>query len=153
MTYIFKGATRPTEESEAMGAYLQSLRREDGRLYTCDVVRTAREEDCVAHKCFQWDDALAADAHRLDQARKLITSVELVREAGEDKHITMPAFTHLRADRNGYRETEEVYAVPELRSSLVVQLKTDWLALKSKHDEVISELAEFDKFDEAVDAL
>jgi|TARA_Y100000310_G_scaffold100686_1_gene98537 hypothetical protein len=153
MIYKFKSSTRPTEESQQVGETLLQIKKDQDVLHACEVVAQAKEKDSVLHKYFQWDDTLAAEQHRLNQARHLITSVEIVRETGDNRSITIPAYTHLRVDKHGYRDTEEVYSVQDLRSSLVTQLKIDWETLKKKHDSVLQEIASFESFNSEVTNL
>lgn len=57
--------------------YLRALQaieeKHGGILRPRDVVDEARDENNVLHNYFEWDDAKAADEHRLWQARQLIT--------------------------------------------------------------------------------
>lgn len=50
----------------------------DGVLTPSAVVEAARDEDHPLHDQFEWDDGRAAQAHRLQQARALIRSVQVV---------------------------------------------------------------------------
>ena len=64
---------------------IRSLER-DGELDPHDIVREARDPESVLHDSFEWDDAKAGAAYRLDQARALIRRVEfevVVEERGE----------------------------------------------------------------------
>lgn len=51
-----------------------------GRLTPAAVVEDAKDPASPLHDCFQWDDEKAAYAHRLDQARALITSIRIVQK-------------------------------------------------------------------------
>ena len=153
MIYKFKGSMIPTKNSQEVGELLSGIRKEKGMLYTCDVVDKARPESSIIHKDFEWDDGVAAEEHRRSQARRLISSVEIVWEEGDNRQIVIPAFTHLRVDRRGYRDTEEVYAMPQLRSSLKEQLRVDWQTLKKKNDVILREMELFDDFDSEIDEV
>lgn len=146
MIYKFRNSTKPTEESQQVGECLLQIKNNQETLQPCEIVVQAKEKDSVLHKYFQWDDTLAAEQHRLNQARHLITSVEIVREVGDNRSITIPAYTHLRIDKYGYRDTEEVYSVQDLRSSLIAQLKVDWKTLQKKHDSALQEIDSFEAF-------
>jgi hypothetical protein len=54
---------------------LDALRDGSGRLRPQDVVEAARNPESVLHEHFEWDDDLAAESHRVNQARELIRSV------------------------------------------------------------------------------
>lgn len=49
-----------------------------GLLLPADVVAEARSVASPLHHYFEWDDSVAAEAYRLDQARVLIRSVRVV---------------------------------------------------------------------------
>lgn len=51
-----------------------------GRLTPAAVVEDAKDPASPLHDCFQWDDEKAAHAHRLDQARSLITGIRIVQK-------------------------------------------------------------------------
>jgi len=47
-----------------------------GRLDPMSLVTAAAEEDCPVHGRFEWDDAVAGTAYRLEQARHLIRRIK-----------------------------------------------------------------------------
>lgn len=50
----------------------------EGKLRPADVVETSRPEEAALHPCFTWDDAIAAEQHRLWEARELIREVTVI---------------------------------------------------------------------------
>ena len=155
--YKFRKAAEPTEMAQEIAIDLLSIKEaNDGMLNPCHVVDSARDDMSPLHPFFEWDDSLAAEQHRLGQARKLITSIVLVEERPKGKTIevvTYPVFTHLRSDQHGYRETNEVYSTPELKNSYIAQLQTDWQTFKKKHDDVLKDLVAFRQFDGDIENL
>lgn len=91
---------------------LVALTDEEGFIKPRVVVDWARENpESEIHKHIEWDDAKAAEAHRLDQARRLIV-VHVRSEEGERATIS------LVQDRNpggGYRHMGAVMSNAELR--------------------------------------
>lgn len=84
---------------------LKQLARK-GELTPERVVEHAQRQDSPLHEFFEWDDALAAQAHRLQQARSLIRSVRV--EVTVEEHIlSVPRYVHDpdRDDTGGYIET------------------------------------------------
>ena len=57
---------------------IRALENENGRLTPEGVLGSARDPGSPIHGEFEWDDAKAGHAHRLDQARSLIRSVKIV---------------------------------------------------------------------------
>ena len=58
--------------------HLEAIRAEAGALTPDAVVAAAEEEDHPLHSSFTWDDDIAAHAHRINQARKLIRRVRII---------------------------------------------------------------------------
>src|SRR6516164_2789894 len=74
--------------SDRRTAVHDSLREmaDQNQLSPRNVVDQAREETNVLHPLFEWDDNIAADHHRLDQARRLISSFEVIVTRGENRY-------------------------------------------------------------------
>ena len=56
---------------------LQALYDERGKLTPALVVDVARDPDHVLHNRFEWDDSVAGERYRRDQAHELIRSVRV----------------------------------------------------------------------------
>lgn len=93
--------------------------RDGGFLRPQAVVDEARDEDSPLHGAFEWDDGVAAEKYRLDQAQRLIRSFRVTVE-NDGKEVEIPVFVNVSADRkegkaeNPYRLTESVKEVPDL---------------------------------------
>ena len=48
------------------------------------VLEKARDEDTELHKCFEWDDTIAAEKYRLQQARQIIQLLVTVPDKKEE---------------------------------------------------------------------
>lgn len=59
-----------------------------GAEYTpADVVEKARDENTELHKCFEWDDSIAAEKYRITQAGNVIRCLVVVREQVGDQEL------------------------------------------------------------------
>lgn len=124
--YEFSEGARfqPGEHAPAkeVGEHLELLRKEyQGELTPEDVVKDAKNANSPLHSFFEWDDGLAAEQHRLAQARGLIRSVVAI-YVSEDKpatrtkmfvHVNEPGAPH-------YRETSHAMSQKKTRD-LVLQ--------------------------------
>lgn len=64
-----------------------------GRLEVDDVIADARPDDSPLHSHFEWDDGIAADEYRREQARELIRSVTLeIAEISPAEYNRTPAW-------------------------------------------------------------
>ena len=81
-----------------------SLESKQGKLEPDLIINAAVEEDSPLHYYFEWDDAVAGAAHRLDQARELIRRIKFVVSTPE---VEIKSFRYIRdvevpGDEQGY---------------------------------------------------
>lgn len=67
-TYGAPGGVKP----EVAASVVEAIYAEQGAVTPEAVLEQARSEDAPLHPAFEWDDAVAAEAHRQDQARSLL---------------------------------------------------------------------------------
>lgn len=143
-----KSRTKAGEVSAAAAAELQRLaRRSRDPLPPSTVVDAARPKSSPLHDYFEWDDTIAAEQHRLSQARSLIAAVILL--PFEEKP-PVRAFVSLSSDRakgGGYRTIESVMASAVLRQ----QLLDDALEELRRVREQYRQLQELDAVWEVID--
>jgi hypothetical protein len=85
------------------------IRAAHGGLLTPAIIEEeARPHNAVLHTHFEWDDAKAGYAHRLEQARALIKVVVMVSTSNPDAQVVVPVYV---SERNG--EGERTY-VPQV---------------------------------------
>lgn len=126
--------------TEVVQEVLEGLLEEHGEITPELVVDAARPADSPIHSQFEWDDSVAAEAHRRGQARKLIRKVRVVYGVdpeGRDKSVR--AFVSVRqpdTPRPSYRPTEEVLQDPISRALLLREFQRDWLRFKARWEHV-----------------
>lgn len=125
--YAFDQAApeRVRADPQLIGEELDAIRlKSGGSLHPQDVVTGARDPKSVLHPHFEWNDAKAAEAHRMDQARALIRSIRVIDEEDDDR--ARPAFLSIRADDGvGYRAYRDVLSSADLRERLLAQAQRD----------------------------
>lgn len=57
--------------------YISNLESRGGKLAPEDVLAAAKSDSSPIHGCFEWDDATAGTAYRIEQARELIRRVHI----------------------------------------------------------------------------
>jgi hypothetical protein len=70
--------TAREDKVSAVRAAVVAIEDQDGRITPEAVVQAAADPDSVLHEHFEWDDSKAGYAYRLEQARQLIRSVQVV---------------------------------------------------------------------------
>jgi hypothetical protein len=119
-------------DPQKIGAALAKIaEQQKGRLTPPAVVDAARDTKNTLHKHFEWDNQLAADSYRLDQARMLIRSVALVRYGESDP---APAFLSI-ADKGGtsYRTVQDVMDSADLQSAVLAAAARDLAAFEKRY--------------------
>lgn len=112
------------KQAQTYGEHLEKLTvKNDNQLEPAIVVKDAKRKRSPLHDYFEWDDSKAAHAHRLERARHLIRSVEVVIKR-EGKEYQTRAFHSVIIKRNShteraYAEVERVMSEPELREQVI----------------------------------
>ncbi len=86
MNYKWKSKSMVKADPSMVGVELESLRQErDGYIQPKDVVEcAARDEGSELYKCFEWDDTIAADKYRIEQAKLVMRAIVKVVDTGEE---------------------------------------------------------------------
>ena len=142
-------------------AELSALCEVNGILLPEDVVSAAEDEDSALHAHFQWDDERAAHMHRLEQARKLITSVDIrrVRDDRADDDGNIRAWVHVTRvnpdgeTERGYVPTLKAMTDEETRSLVLKQALHDLNALQRRYSTLTELSAVFSAIDEVKEAV
>ena len=101
--------------------FLERLARQNGGILKVDdVIEAAKDESCVLHSHFEWDDTEAAKSFRKEQARTLIQRCRITLADRPTTHIRL--FTSLPSDREnggGYRLTSTVLNDEQMKLELI----------------------------------
>jgi hypothetical protein len=102
---------------------LEQIRASNERhiLMPAAVVNFARDENTALHAQFEWDDSVAAERWRLEQARGVIRVAVTIIGKGENQ-TSVPLYVSLTTDREnggGYRAIHEVLTDHELQQQML----------------------------------
>ena len=105
-----------------------------------DVVNAARNENSELHKCFEWDDSIAAEKYRIEQARKVVQFLVIQEETVPEDRPEVRYF--VKTDKTeGYKPTEVVVKIDTEYQKLLKQAWAELQAFKAKYN-MLSELQE-----------
>lgn len=90
-------AQKVAEEIEAIGSDVKPAQ----------IVEKARDSNTELHKCFDWDDTIAAEKWRLHQARH-ITGCLVIRRTEERENMPEIRYFH-KNDSGGYKPAEHIF--------------------------------------------
>ena len=117
-----------------------------------EILEKARDEKTELHKAFEWDDTIAAEKYRLDQARHVVQCLVIVRherpemdaKKGEIRYFFKPD------EQTGYRRTELIVKHEDEYAALLSQANRELKAFRVKYS-TLNELHEiFDMIDKIV---
>lgn len=118
-------------------AELERIRERNGGTLTARaVVDEARDPDHPLHHRFEWDDSVAAERWREDQAARLIRCTYIEMKI-EDESLRVRAFSNLSSDRKSepgtYRATADVLSDAEMSAQLLQDAMWELKAFRRKY--------------------
>lgn len=105
-----------------------------------DIVDAARNERSELHKCFEWDDSVAAERWRRKQARDIVHHLVFIEEQiPTDRPEIRIRYTE--GANNGYKETKKIVRNQDAYKILLSRAYAELRAFKAKYN-MLSELQE-----------
>lgn len=153
MEIKWKKGYRGSANAQSVYTELESIRSRDGNITPEAVVDEAISPESAMHSEFEWNDNEAAKQYRLDQARSLIRSIEVVYAEAPERQVRAYTVVTSQATENHdtrkvYTDTKEALADPVTRAEILSNAVRDALAFRKKYAE-LQELAKVvDAFDE-----
>ena len=114
-----------------------------------NMVEKAKDENTELHKCFEWDDGIAAEKYRERQAGQILSCLQVVviAETEETEEKAVKAYVTLKKETE-FEPIETVVADPEkydlLKERAIRQFKAD----RERYQEVYDLQELFDMIDE-----
>lgn len=109
-----------------------------------EVLNKARNEKSELHKCFEWNDGVAAEKYRLQQARMIINLLVIKTENKDDEPIRV---FQISSEKNVYQPTRFFIQNPDEYQILLRRAKGELQAIRNRY-KTLSELeAVFDAID------
>lgn len=139
MQYRWKLGARAPVSAQVAGEVCERLSSE-GRLTSHDLVDESRDESAPLHKCFEWNDTIAAERYRETQASYIIRSIETVLQ---DDTEPVRAFVSITVGEKAmpYAAVEHVMMRSDSRATLLMKARAELEAFKRKYQQ-LAELAD-----------
>lgn len=141
--------------AQAVGERLEAIKTQDNVLTPELVLEDARKKKSPLHKFFEWNDGIAAERYRLDQAGHLIRSVQVTFIDVEPPHerqinlsavpaapVASPrpvrAFLQIMSDAGArsYVGTKEAMGDPAMRRQVLERAHSEMTAVGRKYREL-----------------
>lgn len=110
-----------------------------------EVLNKARDKKTELHKCFEWDDKVAGEKYRLQQARMIINLLVIVPKKEDSEPVRVFQIT---SQKNTYQPTRLFMQQPDEYQRLLKRAKDELTAIRNRY-KMLSELENvFDAIDE-----
>lgn len=122
MTYQFRDIhscfNRKAITPEIAGTELDRIYEKNGALRPADVVDEARPNDAPLHPAFEWNNKVAGEKWRQEQARNMIRTVVVVTPDEDGEEVEEKVYVNVRMDNeSSYAPTRVVVRDDELFES------------------------------------
>jgi hypothetical protein len=119
------GSRIPQGEVQAVGEYLETL----GNVTAPSLLEAARPAESIVHRYFEWDDSVAAEKYRVEQAEHILRHIDIVVVNVETEEVSTTRAVHpvtvednrdtRHPRRMVYTPVMQVHANPDQRSEVL----------------------------------
>lgn len=121
------------------------------------IVEVARSEDTELHKCFIWDDTIAAHRYRLNQAQMIIRNIARVAEyedeEGKEQKVVVRAIVSTGDRKNTYETITRCIEDPNSFKRLLESFLRDLEIFKRRYENYAMIQEEYSDLFTAIDAI
>lgn len=127
--------------AEIAGKVMEDIIERDGELTKESFLEESRPEDAPTHKCFEWDDSVAAEKYRLYQSRQCINDM-VITIIKDEETKKMPAMLNVsvRKESASYQPVDKALSIEESRKAVLLNALKELESFKRKY-ETLTELA------------
>ena len=115
-----------------------------GDAFNCQqIVEKARNKETELHKCFEWDDSIAAEKYRLKQAQSVITQLVIVKNNTSTAHekTNIRLIVNDGSGTNTYKPLTVIVRKEDEYEKLLEKARAELSAFKKKYS-CLTELEE-----------
>ena len=102
----------------------------EGKVTPEEILEKARNEETELHKCFEWDDGIAAEKYRLTQAKGIILNLYYVPKKKETEPVRKFSLTNKKGT---YQDTIEFLVQEDEYQGLLKRAKAEMESFKKKY--------------------
>ena len=101
-----------------------------GKFTPMEVLEKAKDETTELHKCFEWNDSIAAEKYRLEQAKNIIRMLVYEKETKEQATVRYYAKTETK---HVYQPTKQFLVQEDEYQGLLRRALAELEAFKNKY--------------------
>lgn len=151
--YRWDKGLRTKADAQSAGERLAELHATQQLLTPRAIVDDARDLESPLHALFEWDDSVAAEQHRLSQARHVVRSIRLVSQAVNEPE-SLRVFVHVREDSEPhYTTAARAMSDEALRRQVLLRALQDLKRFRERYQEYQELARVFAAVDEAAFTL
>jgi thioredoxin reductase len=132
MVFNYKPQARIKASAQIAGEVCQQLEMTGG-LTPKRLLEASRDENTPLHEEFEWDDAIAAESYREQQAAYIIRNI-VIQTTSEEKKPVRAFFNVANDDAREYRSLDVIINTPTLRDRLFESAKNEMQSFKDKYE-------------------
>ena len=137
MQVVWKTGYSPKNVSAQTAYDVISGLQEKGKREASDLVDASRPEDAPLHPLFEWNDSVAAEKYREDQARCIIRHVCIIQDEDEEEAQPIRAFFQIDSESNDYEPTIVIMNDEEKYERLLEIAKRELKAFENKYHQLV----------------
>lgn len=111
-----------------------------------EVLEKAKDKNSELHKCFEWDNDVAAEKYRLQQARAIIINLVYVKKDKQEQPVRC---FQISTEKSVYQPTKQFLVQENEYQSLLARAKSELESFKRRY----SMIAELETVLEAIENL
>jgi hypothetical protein len=137
------------KDARIIGRRLEQLHKKHDGLTAKSVLEDARRARSPLHKYFEWDDTVAAEKWRLNQASDLVRSVRVIIEETGEEPREMRAFVSVYGEQKKkvYLPAIEAMEDEDYRKQILDRLKKELTDVKKRYCTILDVAELFDAID------
>ena len=101
-----------------------------GKITPEEVLEIARNKDSELHKCFEWDDGIAAEKYRLTQARGILLNLYYVPQKKDSEPVRKFSLTN---EKKVYQDTVSFLVQEDEYQGLLKRARAEMESFKKKY--------------------
>jgi hypothetical protein len=140
VVYQWKEGSRIPVKAQVAGEQIARLtERNGGHLAPSDVVDDARPEGSPLHPAFEWDNGVAGEKFREEQARQMIRSIRVVHEhAGQEQSVLGYVHVELAETGPAYVTTARAVSEADLQEQMIADALKSLEAWRHRHQHIVA---------------
>ncbi len=140
MLYDWKKKNLYSVSPQIAGEFLTQLENRDGQLKPSVIVAESLPSSAPLHRCFQWDDSIAGQQYREQQARNLmgnLVTIVTTTTTEEPRPISMRAFVNIPQPTSRYISMENALSSEDTYTQLKDKAWAELSSFQAKYKDIV----------------